>query len=318
MKRNKKPPSHGGRTSSRTVSGVVLRSELDRQLDGHDIVVFWRAATMPGRREGLALKIHTCDAKDCQCRTVTLDGIVVADDAAQVDTRAGSLRVHRWSTAPQSQRGILVKLDIDTGVLSAGDEPCDPDLFAWVCAEIDGELLERLHECWLIGKGVPGRGPIRATLDPRRRVGELLDFDEVYMSGRFDRFVISKTSYGARTYLCPDPKCDCHRAAVVFGVTNAERSDEIGRVELVVTSAPDVTLVETRTESGRDKLLGQLWELFTRRHDVCAYLAGREARMRMAWPAIERARLLTNERSEARVSIVDSSEGFARTSDLVG
>lgn len=300
------------------MSGVVLRPELDRQLDGHDIVVFWRAATMPGRREGLALKIHTCDAKECQCRTVTLDGIVVADDAAQVDTRAGSLRVHRWSTAPQSQRGIRVKLDIDTGALSPDDEPYDRDLFEWVNAKIDGELLERLHECWLIGKGLPGRGPIRATIDLRGRVGELLDFDEVYMSGRFDRFVIGKTSYGARTYLCPEPRCDCHRAAVVFAVTNAEQSDEIGRVELVATSALDVTLVETGTESAKDKLLGQLWKQFTRRHDVRAYLPAREARMRMAWPAIERARLLTNERSEAGVSMVDSIEGSARTSDLVG
>lgn len=287
MKPNEKAPSRVGRSSSKPVTGVVLRPELDRQLDGHDIVVLWRGASMPGRREGLALKIQTCDAKECQCRTVTLDGIVVTDDAAMVDARAGSLRVHRWSTASGAPRGILVKLDIDTGVPSAGDQPCDPDLFTWVSSAIDGPLLERLHECWLIRKGAPGRGPIRATLDLGRSLGKLLDFDEVYASGRFDRFVIGKASYRARTYLCPEPRCDCHRAAIVF--TEAA-GDELGRVELVTTSGPGVTLVAAGT--AKADLLGQLWAQFTRRHDVHAYLTAREARLRMAWPAIDRARSL--------------------------
>ena len=63
--------------------------------------------------------------------------------------------------------------------------------------------------------------------------------------------------------------------------------------ELVTTSPHDVTLVGPGGEAAKDQLLEKLWAQFTRRHDVRAYLTAREARMRMAWPAIERARLLS-------------------------
>ena len=269
---------------------ITPRPELRRQIDARDLLVFWRDAST-GRRTGLALTINSCEKVACACRVVTLDGLVITDDVTQIEFARDVLTVtHLPDAAPlETKRKIYVEVDIETGEVDPLKEDFDRDLLYWVTSELDGELLDRLHERWRLGKGWTGRSRIRREMDLRGwEAGELLGFDEVFEAERLDRYVIGEQGYWADTFLCPVPGCDCGDADVMFSSVGTEMSGDVGCVRVVLRGAA-AEVVELRSEPGQGALLGDLWERYLHRHDVGTYLVQRQTRMRMAWGAIERA-----------------------------
>ncbi len=283
----------GRRDQQASCAGQVTpRPELRRQLEGRDLLVFWRDGSAPGQRSGLALTLDSCRSVDCECRAVKLDGLVVRDDVALIECTGDELCVSEWAgSAPaEPKRKILVEVDIETGDVEPLHEEYDPDLLAWVTAEVDGELLDRLHERWRIGKGWPGRSRISRQLDLRGWApGALLGFDEVFEAERHDRLVIGDAMYWVDTYLCPVPNCgSCGNADVVFSTVSTKEAGDVGSVQLALRLGA-AEVVSQRPEPGQEAQLLELWERFSRRHVVGQYLARRQARMQMAWPALERA-----------------------------
>lgn len=293
-KRKKARPSGvaaGG--ARRTPAQITPRPEQGRQIEGGDLVVLWRDEVRPGRRTGLAMTVDSCRSAECACRLVKLDGLVVPDDVAAIESTGDALRVSQWPDGEvgKPKRRILVEVDIETGEVAPilERETPDPELLAWVTSEVDGELLDRLHERWRIGKGWTGRSRVRRVLElDDWKPGELLGLDEVYEAERHDCFVVEETSYWAHLLLCPVPSCDCHLAEVMFGAVDGKKPGDVGRVRLALRFG-EAEVIARLPEPGREALLDVLWRRFSTRHTVGPYLAAREARMRMAWPALERA-----------------------------
>lgn len=294
MAKRKKSRPIGAATSGdrRTSDQITPRPEQARQLEGGDLIVFWRDESRLGRRTGLAFTIDACRSAECPCRLVKLDGLVVPDDVAAIESTGDALRVSYWPDGESAglKRKILVEVDIETGEVAPISEREDPDpaLLAWVTSEVDGELLDRLHERWRIGKGWMGRSRVRRALElDDWKPGELLGFDEVYEAERHDCFVVDGASYWVHLLLCPVPSCDCHLAEVMFGAVGGKKPGDVGRARLALRFG-EAEVVAMLPEPGRAALLDDLWRRFSTRHAVGPYLAAREVRMRMAWPAIER------------------------------
>jgi len=286
-----RPPDRQERRPPPRISDrIIPRPELRRQLAGRDLMVFWRDAADPGRRQGLALTIAACASPTCPCRAVQLDGIAIGDAVASIETDGRALRISGWPNVPtvdRETRRVHVEVDVETGDCELLGTDSDPDLLRWLTAEIDGELLDRLHERWRLAKGWPGRsGPRPDMALCGWQPGELLGFDQVFDRERVDRFVVEGASYWAHTFLCPIGSCDCRAAEVVF-IQNDGDAD-IGCIRLALGSGT-AQVVSEQPEVGREPLCAELWRRFSARHDVGAYLGQREARMRMAWLAIEQA-----------------------------
>ena len=291
--KSRRPSNGHGPRRARASDQITPRPEQRRQLEGRDVLVFWRDGDAPGRRRGLALSVDTCPSEQCTCRVVKLDGVVIADDSATLTFERDVLRVQRWASSPVVDHGkpriVVVDLDLETGELEPRRDDHDPDLIAWLATEVDDELLDRLHERWRLGKGWPGRNGPRRQIDLRGwPPGELLGFHEVFDGERYDRFVVGDASYWAYTLLCPTPGCDCAAAEVQFGLADTEDTADVGAVQVDLSPTAD-PVADPHPEPGMETLLAGLWRRFAARHAVAPYLLQRQARMRMAWPAIEQA-----------------------------
>ena len=155
-------------------------------------------------------------------------------------------------------------LDIDLGSVQPdeheGRAPLASDWIDYVQSQLDGELLDQLHERWLRAKGLRRRQPRAvdfAALEP----GELVGWHELHPDDRRDLYLDEDAVFLANEFYCPNPDCDCAEATIDFAeLLEKKRAMSIGCVRVRLPDTQVIELTGPRTQ------LERLWSAFRARH----------------------------------------------------
>ncbi len=271
-----------------STSAVTILPEPQnrRQLGDDGLVIFWRAGSAPGRRQGLACVLSMCPNPGCACRLVYVDGFVIDDEVTAVCSDEDGLHVAMRAGATPLRVTLVEEMiaivDPDSGETRAHPdlpEDSDPALVDWLGSEMDEELLEVLHRYRARATGGAPERP-RTDIDVASlEEFHLAPFDDLFAGTRVDEYLHAGKRYWTCVYLCPYADCDCHEARVAFFDEDAPNSgDTAGSVLLGLGGAAGCEIVEIAAECGApDDVIRELWALFERRHQVGVYLRRREA-----------------------------------------
>lgn len=269
----------------------ALRISLDprsrRQLGEDGLIVLWRDAPEPGRREGLVCVLSICPHAKCACELVYVDGYWIDDGATEVVWGEDRIRT-TWAAGASRLRttegeSMIASVDPYSGEVVAHPDfadRTDPALVEWLSSEQDEDMLELLYRFLARAKGYPPQQPSKDLDLDELEARHLAAFDELFDGVRFDEYIVGGGRYWTSVYLCPAPGCDCHEARVVFfdDAADPEAGEAVGSMLLDLRGAEGFKVVSEDAESrAQEPLLRELWALFERRHRVGAYLRGREA-----------------------------------------
>jgi hypothetical protein len=228
------------------------------------------ARTDPGGPSRMLVsRLESCTAPECTCREVGLRAVVldVGDDFKPDDLVREALR-----TRLTSADAMNAQLDIDLGSVVPDDfegrVPLSDDWAAYAQSQVDGELLERLHDQWLRAKGAVSAP--KTDWEPRDP-SDLVGWNEAHPADRADLYLDDDNVFIAEELYCVRPGCGCNEAVVAFAPTTRGSSD-IGAIRVQIRT---LELVERNAKPDKTLLLDRLWKAFTARH---RHLAERLAR----------------------------------------
>lgn len=163
-----------------------------------------------------------------------------------------------------------------------GRVPLSEDWTRRIQSQIDGELLELLHERWLRAKGMTSS----PTSDwAPRGTGELVGWDEAHPDDRQDLYLDGEMVVSADDLYCLKPTCTCNEVRVVF-VPTTRGAPLVGSVRVRL---PAGAVIATESKPAKAAALDRLWNAFRARHRVAELLERRQQQM------IELARLRAEE-----------------------
>jgi hypothetical protein len=237
---------------------IAPRTDRSWELLPNGMLVFERPPGSPGSSRALVTRTVVCTAPECTCREVSLVGVDI--DGEFDDTAATSDELVSRLTSAEVMNA---QLDIDLGSLTPDDYegrvPLSDDWVRYARSQIDGDLLDLLHERWLQAKGTTSVS--KAEWKPRPP-DELVAWLEAHPTDREDLYLDQDTTYVAQDLYCVDPSCGCSEIAISFvPVTPGEPDVGMVRVEL-----PTLEVVERAPSPGKAAVLDRLWSAFSARH----------------------------------------------------
>jgi len=137
---------------------VTVASTTDRswQLFEHGLLVFEDAGSPSGPTRILVSRVELCTANACSCREVGLRAI--AFEVENRDLEAAGLTNEGLHSKFASGDAMNAQVDIDLGLVEPdahqGRVPLSEEWTRRIQSQIDGDLLELLHERWLRAKGL--------------------------------------------------------------------------------------------------------------------------------------------------------------------
>ena len=156
---------------SASAATIIPEPQSRRQLGDDGLVIFWRAGSEPGRRQGLACVLSMCPNPGCACRLVYADGFVIDEAVTAVSSDEDGLHVAMRADATPLRVTLVEEMiaivDPDSGETTAHPdlpEDSDPALVDWLGSEMDEELLEVLHRYRARVTGDAPEGP-RTDID---------------------------------------------------------------------------------------------------------------------------------------------------------
>lgn len=240
---------------------VSLLSDADRPwtLSPQGLLAF-QQANPSGPSRLLVSQLDACTTAGCSCRDIGLRALALeADDnfdPAALDTE--SLR------AKLATGAMNFRLDIDTGSLEPDDYegrlPLSPDWVDYIASQVDGELLDALHEVWLHAKGM--RSVPKSDWEPRDP-GDLVNWYEAHPSGRPDIYIDDDGAFLAEDLYCVNPTCTCSEVVIVFSPARARSAPDVGSIRVRV---PSLEIIERSVKPAEAALLARLWRAFSARH----------------------------------------------------
>jgi hypothetical protein len=221
--------------------------------------VFERSLGPSGPHRLLVSKTQLCPERQCACRDVALTavGLEVATDFAHLGLTSQQLGA--LLEGPEAMHAFL---DLDLGVVEPDEHrsPLSSDWVDYMQSEVDGELLDQLHQRWLHAKGWRPREPHEADW-PAHEPGELVGWREIHPDDRRDLFLDQDTVFLASEFYCANPDCDCAEATIDFAEILDKRSARsIGYVRVRLPGAEVIEL------TGQKERLDRLWSAFRSRH----------------------------------------------------
>ena len=162
-----------------------------------------------------------------------------------------------------SAEAMNAQLDLDVGTLVPDDYegrvPLSEDWATYAESQIDGELLDLLHERWLRSKGV--------ALTPKtdwlpRVLDELISWDEAHPADRADLYLDDDQVFVAEELYCVKPTCTCDEAMIAFSPTTRGAPD-VGAIRIRIST---LDVVERTVKPSKAALLDRLWTAFSARH----------------------------------------------------
>lgn len=228
------------------------------ELFPHGLLVFERAeSTGPSRM--LISRVESCTTQGCSCRDVGLLAIAVdIDDKFDPASLGGDTLNSKFAT-----EAMNAQLDIDAGTVAPDDYegrvPLSADWASYLESQIDGELLDLLHEKWLRAKGMTSA--TRTNWEPRAP-GDLVGWHEAHPADRIDHFVDEEDVFRADDLFCVNPSCSCNEAVIAFAPA-ARGASDIGSIRVRL---PKLEVSERIVGPSDAAVLDRLWRAFTKRH----------------------------------------------------
>jgi hypothetical protein len=224
----------------------------------HGLLVFERAA--PEASHLLVSRVEACTTPGCECRDIGLRAVtVVADDSFDPALLSSDALLARFANEAMEAR-----LDIDTGNVTPDDYdgrvPLSAEWIQYLQSQIDGELLDVLHEKWLHGKGMKS---VPKTDWESRDPGALVGWYEAHPSDRPDIYLDDDGAFIAEDLFCVRPTCTCDEAVVAFAPAQTKGAQDVGSIRLRISTRQ---VLERRVEAGDPALLDRLWHAFSTRH----------------------------------------------------
>jgi SEC-C motif len=257
--------------------------------------VFGPSPSEIGYAAELAVLATVCPDPDCECREATLQAFLIGSDGGSGVLAPGE------EIDPQTPPALTARIDIDSGEISA-EGADERQLLDRLRAEIDGAMLDSIHERWLRAKGLQrsesfAEGPWSADL-PGRMVG----YGEPFPDERCDVFRFDGVAFMAEDFYCVDPACDCAEVRVSFLDTRKMRSAPlIGSVVYDLAKGRPVKIeLAARRWRGR---VSDLWNAFERRHVLPGHLARRMEKMKGVGRVLDIAAAEGNKRARAGVKV---------------
>ncbi len=249
--------------------------------------LLWRQRVGDTPQEGLLLTTRACASRECPCRSVTVDAWYVPESLAGVSRRKDgrlSLRFRRGHE-PTTRFALMASVDIDTGAVSPVESAArgEPDLtaLAWLREEMNGELLERLAQRFLLAKGyLPNEERWRSVDWSEWEPGQLIGWREVADFGREDLYVLDGRTYLADDLYCVEPTCPCETIHVEFFELTGEGLAEEHEIGVVVTDLLGFKPLVVERDAGDPDLVVRLGEAFRRRYLRAGILSGRKSKVR--------------------------------------
>lgn len=245
------------------------------QLFEHGLLVFEQALGPSGPSRLLVSRVELCSERDCSCREASLKAISIEVVDSDFDRAGLSSEGLRAKFASNDAMNAL--LDIDLGLVEPdqheGRVPLSAEWIQYVQSQIDGELLDLLHERWLRAKGATSN----PTSDwPPRDPAELVGWDEAHPDDRQDLYLDDDVVVAADDMYCLNPNCTCSEVRVVFAKT-VRGAPPIGSVRIQL---PSGEVISRESKPAKTAILNRLWNAFSTRHRVAERLEKRQQQMR--------------------------------------
>lgn len=236
-------------------------SDTDRSwaLFPHGLLVFERPRPT-GQSRLLVSRVESCTTPDCSVRHLNLRAIAldIDEDFDPAALGTDALRAKFETDAMDAQ------LDLDDGrVLPEDDDgrvPLSTDWVEYLESQIDGELLDVLHEKWLRAKGMTS---VPTKEWEPRDPGGLVGWYEAHPSDRVDLYNDGDDTFLAEDLHCVNPTCTCSEAVVAFSLATVRSAPDIGSVRVRV---PSLEVVEREVKPDKAALLDRLWHALATRH----------------------------------------------------
>jgi hypothetical protein len=238
----------------------------------HGLLVFERAD--PEASHLLVSQVEACTTPGCECRDIGLRAItVIADDSFDPALLGSDALLAKFATEAMEAR-----LDIDTGHVAPDDYdgrvPLSAEWIQYLQSQIDGELLDVLHEKSLQAKGM--KAAPKTDWEPRDP-GDLVGWYEAHPSDRPDVYLDDDGAFIAEDLFCVQPSCTCDEAVVAFVPAKTAGAQDVGSIRLRIST---LDVIERRVEAGDPALLDRLWHAFAARHRrISARLSERNKQM---------------------------------------
>lgn len=252
---------------------VASRSGRSWELFPHGLLVFERALGPSGPFRILISRVEACTERECACRDVTLK-------AASLDLGTGfssaQLTLESLRSMLDGPQAMEARLDIDLGRVEPDDyegrTPLSAEWVDYVQSQVDGELLDLLHERWLRAKGVTAA----PSADwPPREPGALVGWDEAHPDDRQDLYLDGDTVVAAEDLYCVKPSCTCGEVRLVFAPLT-RGAPPIGSVRVRLHTGD---VIESESKPAKRAALDRLWNAFRARHRVAARIDKRQQQM---------------------------------------
>ena len=257
------------------------------QLFDHGLLVFERVLGPEEPHRLLIARVELCTQPRCSCRDV---GLVAIERDVAVGAQDLGFSSEQLGALLASPQAMNARIDLDVGLVEPdafdGRVPLAPDWVDYVQSQVDGELLDRLHDGWLRSKGLRRRGPDEAQR-PELAPGDLLGWYEAFPDDRRDQYLLRDSVFTAEDLYCANPTCTCAEATIDFAeLLERNRASSVGHVRV---SLPAAHVIEWKPQRDR-ALLEQLWAAFRTRHpDLGERLTERKGRIAELDPLVVRA-----------------------------
>lgn len=125
------------------------------------MALFWRDGP-EGSRQGMLWVLSGCREANCTCTNILVQALVVPDSLAYVQLKGSSILQSlvpdpKGFAGPVAKRTASVNVDVATGAITKdGEGRSDPELLAWLKAELDADAIAILRVAWNTGKGRAG------------------------------------------------------------------------------------------------------------------------------------------------------------------
>jgi SEC-C motif domain protein len=240
---------------------AAARPDRSWELFPQGLLVFEREPSPPAPSRLLVSHLKPCTQIECTCRDVALRAISL--DVVDRDFDRAGLTTDGLRSRFASPEAMNATVDVDLGLVQPDDRegrtPLPAEWVEYVQSQVDGELLDLLHEQWLRAKGVT---PHPQADWPSRDPSELVGWDEAHPDDREDLYLDGGSVFIAEDLYCLNPTCTCRDIMVVFRPA-ARGSPDIGFLSVRL---PDAAVVERHAEPTKAPALERLWKAFQARH----------------------------------------------------
>lgn len=273
-------PAAPGNESTSPDTAFAVASGSSWQLFPNDLLVFEHVLSPNGPSRVLMCFPEFCTHPGCTCREVTLKAVTL-ELAATPDSYEELRRLIDEAEAR------FFQIDLDAGLVGRirGEDPrpqLDDEWLVFLRDQVDGDLLDRLHERWIRSKGIKESGGWRSIDWSKRDPHEMVIWEEMFPEDRVDHFLVGDRICFASEHYCRKPGCSCEEVRV--GFTEIEvggKWRDLGSIRVALPSGA----ARDRNVSRRDAaLVDALWTAYGKRHRVSARLSERNQRIQLIAP----------------------------------